>query len=88
MAAAPPPPEPPRKVRHDVAVWAGTAAFFGSLLAIGVFDVLNPDEWLQWFGAVLVSAITAGSVYSKERLDAAKREEEEARGQQRPSDVS
>lgn len=64
----------PQKPRHDVALWAGAAAFFGSLLAIGIFDILNPDQVLEYLGAVVVAVITAGSVYSKERLDAAKRE--------------
>ena len=63
------------KPRHDIALWAGAAAFFGSLLAIGMFDVLNPDQALEYLGALIVAAITAGGVYSKERLDAAKREE-------------
>jgi len=70
-----PPPDPPPKRRHDVALWAGVAAFFGSLLAIGVFDVLDPAQWLQWFGAIVVALITAGGVYAKQRLDDAKREE-------------
>ena len=55
-----------------VALWAGLAAFFGSLLAVGLFDVLNPAKALEYLGAVLVAAITAGGVYSKERLDAAR----------------
>jgi hypothetical protein len=63
-----------------VALWAGIAAFFASLLAIGVFDVLNPDQWVEYVGAVVVALITAGGVYSKERLDTAKREEESRRG--------
>jgi hypothetical protein len=67
-----PPPPPPR---HDVALWAGLAAFFGSLLAVGLFDVFDADQWAQYLGALIVAAITAGAVYSKERLDAAKREE-------------
>lgn len=71
----PPPAPPPQKPRHDVALWAGVAAFFGSLLAIGTFDVLNPDQVLQYLGAIFVALITGGAVYSKERLDAAKREE-------------
>jgi hypothetical protein len=75
----PPPPEPPRP-RHEVALWAGVAAFFASLLAIGVFDVFNADQAAEYLGALIVAAITAGSVYAKERLDAAKREEEERRG--------
>lgn len=70
----PPEPEPPAP-RHEVALWAGVAAFFGSLLAIGVFDILDPDQWVEYLGAILVAAITAGAVYSKERLTAAKREE-------------
>ena len=53
----------------------GLAAFFGSLLAIGIFDILDPDKWAEYLGAVIVAAITAGAVYSKERLTAAKREE-------------
>ena len=68
-------PPQPEKPRHDIALWAGVAAFFGSLLAIGVFDFLNPDQWLEYVGAIIVAAITAGGVYSKERLDAAKREQ-------------
>jgi hypothetical protein len=71
----PPPPTPPRKPRHDVALWAGAAAFFGSLLTIGVFDILNPDKLVEYLGALIVAGITGGAVYSKERLSAAKREE-------------
>lgn len=70
-----PDPEPP-KARHDVALWAGAAAFFGSLLTIGVFDILNPDKLIEYLGSAVVAAITAGAVYSKERLAAAKREEQ------------
>jgi hypothetical protein len=68
----PPPPDPPK---HEVALWAGVAAFFGSLLAIGVFDALDPDQWVEYLGALVVAAITAGGVYAKQRLDDAKREE-------------
>jgi cyclopropane fatty-acyl-phospholipid synthase-like methyltransferase len=63
-----------------VALWAGIAAFFASLLAIGVFDVLNPDQWVEYLGALAVALITAGGVYAKQRLDDAKREEESRRG--------
>ena len=59
--------------RHDVARWAGVSAFFGSLLAIGVFDKLNPDKWVEYFGAIIVAGITSGAVYAKQRLDDAKR---------------
>lgn len=70
---------PDNKPRHDVALWAGTAAFFASLLAIGIFDILNPDQWAEYLGAIIVAIITAGAVYSKERLSSAK-QEEQARG--------
>jgi hypothetical protein len=60
---------------HETALWAGVAAFFGSLLAIGVFDVLDPDEILEYFGALIVAFITAGSVYAKQRLDDAKKDQ-------------
>jgi hypothetical protein len=59
---------------HAVALWAGVSAFFGSLLAIGIFDILNPDQWKEYFGALIVSLITAGAVYAKQRLDDAKGE--------------
>jgi hypothetical protein len=57
---------------HAVAVWAGAAAFFSTLLAIGVIDVLNPDQWAEYLSAVVVALVTAGAVYSKHRLDDAK----------------
>lgn len=62
--------------KHEVALWAGVAAFFASLLAVGIFDILNPDQFLEYLGAFLVAGITAGSVYAKERLDDAKKEKE------------
>jgi hypothetical protein len=61
--------------QHAVALWAGTSAFFASLLAVGVFDLLEPGRWLEYLSAILVALITAGGVYAKERLDEAKREE-------------
>lgn len=54
---------------HQVALWAGLVAFFGSLLAIGIFDILNPDQWQEYLGALIVAFITAGGVYAKQRLD-------------------
>ena len=59
---------------HEVALWAGVAAFFGSLLAIGAFDILEPDKWVEYLGSIVVAAITAGGVYAKQRLDDAKNE--------------
>jgi uncharacterized membrane protein YjjB (DUF3815 family) len=58
---------------HEVALWAGVAAFFGSLLAIGIFDVFNADQWAEYIGAIIVALIAAGSVYAKTRLDDAKK---------------
>lgn len=60
---------------HQIALWAGVFAFFSSLIAIGIFDVLNPTEWLEYLGAFIISFITAASVYAKERLDEVKKEE-------------
>jgi hypothetical protein len=59
---------------HEVAVWSGVAAFFGSLLAIGIFDLLNPDQWAEYLGAFLVAGITAACVYAKERMNDAKQQ--------------
>jgi hypothetical protein len=70
----PPDPPPPKRPRHDVAIWAAFTAFFGSLATIAVFDILDPAQWVEFFGALIVAAITAGGVYAKERLDEAKRE--------------
>lgn len=61
---------------HQVALWAGAVAFFSSLLAVGIFDVFNVDQWEEYFGALIVAVITAGSVYAKQRYDDAKKEEE------------
>jgi hypothetical protein len=57
---------------HDVALWSGVSAFFGSLLAIGLIDIFNPAGLLKFAGSLVVAAITAGSVYAKGRLDDAK----------------
>jgi hypothetical protein len=69
------PARPIKDPNHQVALWAGVAAFFGSLLAIGIFDVFDITQWAQYLGAVLVALITAGTVYSKQRLDDAKKGE-------------
>jgi hypothetical protein len=29
---------------HEIALWSGVAAFFASLLAVGIFDIINPDQ--------------------------------------------
>ena len=61
-------------MKHQVALWAGVASFFGSLAAIGAIEVINPDQLLKFAGSLFVAVITAGGVYAKERLDEAKRE--------------
>jgi hypothetical protein len=63
--------------KHDVALWSGVAAFFGSLLAIGIFDVFNPSQAYEYLGALIVALVTAGSIYAKQRLDDAKKETEQ-----------
>jgi hypothetical protein len=68
---------------HQVALWAGIAAFFGSLATIGAIEVINPDQLIKFAGSLFVAAITAGGVYSKQRLDDAKARRGE---QQRPPD--
>jgi len=59
---------------HDVALWAGIAALFGSLLAIGAIDILNPTRVVEYLSAVLVALITGGAVYARQRLDDARSE--------------
>ena len=61
---------------HEVALWSGVAAFFASLLAIGIFDVFNPSQAYEYLGALIIAFITAGSIYAKQRLDDAKKGDE------------
>ena len=53
---------------NEVSLWAGVAAFFGSLLAIGIFDIIEPDRWVEYLGAFIVGFITAGAIYAQQRL--------------------
>ncbi len=57
---------------NDVALWAGVSAFFGSLLALGLFDLLDIKGWWALFSGIIVAGVTAGGVYAKERLNTAK----------------
>ncbi len=59
--------------KHEVALWAGITAFFSSLLAIGIFDIFDSNDWMEYFGACIVAGVTGGSVYAKQRLDDAKK---------------
>jgi hypothetical protein len=61
---------------HSVALWAGVAAFFGSLLAIGTLEILDPADLIKLAGSIFVALVTGGSVYAHERLEDAKRERE------------
>lgn len=70
------PSEPEPKADHSVALWAGVAAFFASLLAIGIFDVLDPDKLWEYLGSLIVAGVTAGGVYAKQRLDDARLDRE------------
>ena len=53
---------------REVALWAGVAAFFGSVLAVGAFDLLGIDGLGEFFISIVVALFTAGAVYAKERL--------------------
>jgi uncharacterized membrane protein YjjB (DUF3815 family) len=57
---------------REIALWAGLSAFFGNLVGLKVLEHVSGDDWAQFAGAVVVSLIVAGAVYSKERLSAAK----------------
>ena len=57
---------------HEVAWWAGVSSFFGSLLAIGAIEVINPNQLLKFAGSLIVALITGIAVYAKQRLDDAK----------------
>jgi hypothetical protein len=72
----PPSTNPPPEHSHSVALWAGVAAFFGSLLAIGTLEILDPNDLIKLAGSIFVAFITGGSVYAHERLEDAKRERE------------
>ena len=63
---------------HEIALWAGVAGFFSSLLAIGIIDVFNPDDLVKFATSLIVAAITAGAVYSKQRLEDAKGKKNES----------
>ena len=80
MTTYQPPPAPPEKQpngSHEVAFWAGVAAFFGSLATIGAIEVINPAQLLKFTGSLVVAVITSGGVYAKQRLDDAKQAKEQ-----------
>lgn len=57
---------------HEVALWAGLSAFFGNLVGLKLLELVSGNDWAQLAGALVVSLIVAGAVYSKERLEAAR----------------
>lgn len=54
---------------NQLALWAGISAFFGTLLAIGAINILNPSDGVRFLSGIVVGLITAGAVYSRQRLD-------------------
>lgn len=62
-----------RSKGNEVALWAGVAAFFGSVLAVGAFDLFNIEGIAEFALSIIVGAFTAGAVYAKERLGFAKK---------------
>lgn len=61
-------------MNHHVALWAGLAAFFGSLVAIVTIDIFDPPLITRLIGAVFVASITGGFMYAQQRLTDAKTE--------------
>jgi len=57
---------------NEVALWSGGAAFFGSVLAVGVFDLLDITGWAELLSSIIVAGFTGGAVYCQQRLTAAK----------------
>jgi hypothetical protein len=61
--------------RTNVALWAGLSAFFSSLVSLKVFDLLlGNSDVRRILEATLVSVAVAGSMYTRQRLDEAKKE--------------
>lgn len=60
---------------HTVAWWAGLSAFFSNLIALKVIDIVNGDgKTVQFIAAIVTSIVVACAVYTKQRLDEAKKE--------------
>lgn len=56
-------------MKNQLALWSGISAFFATLLAIGTIDIFNPNDQVRLLSAIAVGLITAGAMYSKQRLD-------------------
>lgn len=61
------------KQGREISLWAAVAAFFASLLAIGIFDIIDTDLWTEYLGALIVAGITGGAVYAQQRLSFARK---------------
>lgn len=57
------------KKKNQLALWAGVSSFFATLLAIGAINILNPEDRVRFASGIVVGLITAGTVYSRQRLD-------------------
>ena len=73
-------PDPPSHTTRETALWAGLAMFFGNLLGLKVLESVTGQDWAQIAGAIIVSFIAGGAVYSKERLTAARRASASGKG--------
>lgn len=62
-----------RTKSREVAFWAALSAFFGNLIGLKLLELISGNDWAQIAAAIVVSAIVGAAVYSKERLQAARR---------------
>jgi hypothetical protein len=57
---------------REVAWWAGISAFLGNLVGLKLLELISGNDWIQILSGITVSAIVGMTVYSKERLQAAR----------------
>lgn len=62
-------------MKHETALWAAGAAFFGNLIGLKIIGQVTVVKVL---GSVAISLCVAGAVYCKQRLDEAKSNAKEA----------
>lgn len=68
------------KVAHSVAFWAALTAFFTNLIAVKFVSLISGDGDVQSISAAfLTSLVVAAGVYTKQRYDDAKAEENRLR---------
>jgi uncharacterized membrane protein len=63
---------------HSVALWAGLTALFANLAAIELVGIIGQsgNRWAEAAASLLTAIIVAAGVYSKQRLDDAKKARE------------